>query len=121
MRRDPSTRRRAEEAGRWAERLAALWLMAKGYRLLARRLRTPMGELDLVMARGRVVAFVEVKARPLPTEAVAAISPRQRRRIERAAAWFMARRAHATARFDVVAISPWRWPRHLKNAWLAGD
>jgi putative endonuclease len=114
-------RQRAEKAGRWAEHAAALWLFCKGYRLVARRVRTPVGEIDLIMARGRTLAFVEVKRRADAADALAAVLPAQRRRIERAAQWYLARHPAAAARFDVVAISPWRWPRHLPNAWGLGE
>lgn len=116
-----TARQQAEKAGRWAESLAALWLGCKGYRVVARRLRTPAGEIDLVMARGRTLVFVEVKARSSADAALAAVLPPQRRRIERAAAWYLARHPDADVRFDIMAISPWRWPRHLPNAWGQGE
>ncbi|MEN8197523.1 MAG: YraN family protein [Pseudomonadota bacterium] len=78
-------RRRAWRFGRRAE-AAALWLLRlKGYRILARNVRLPVGELDVVARRGRLVAFIEVKARPDIGQAAAALSTRQRQRIRRAA------------------------------------
>jgi hypothetical protein len=56
-------RRRREGWGRKAESLAAFALRLKGYRVLAGRLRTPAGEIDLIVRRGATIAFVEVKAR----------------------------------------------------------
>lgn len=118
------TRRRAREsAGRRAETVAALYLRLKGYRIEARRLRTPVGEIDIVARRAGTLVFVEVKARAHAAVALAAVSPRQRRRIERAAEWFAAVRAGGTVRgirFDVVAVRPWRLPSHLADAWRPG-
>ena len=114
------TRRRAERWGRRAETIAAWWLRLKGYRVLARRVRTPVGEIDLVVRRGRALAFVEVKARPDDASAGDAISAANRRRISRAANALFARfgRECETARIDAVLITPWRLPRHVVGAWV---
>lgn len=109
----------AEARGRRAETLAALWLFLKGYSIAGRREKTPTGEIDLIARKGQIIAFVEVKARPSVSAALESVSPRQQQRIVRAASMFMARRpemTNLTPRFDVVAISPWRWPRHLRSA-----
>ena len=115
-------RRAAERRGRLGEWAAALWLQAKGYRILARRARGPLGEIDLVARRGQLLVFVEVKTRPSHTAALEAIAPRQRRRIERAAAGFAAARglAEAPMRFDAILLAPFRLPRHMRDAWRAG-
>ncbi|WP_119422880.1 YraN family protein [Desertibaculum subflavum] len=113
-------RRLAERRGHGAERLAAMLLRLKGYRILARGFRLPVGEIDLVAARGGVVAFVEVKRRGDLVGAIEAISSRQRRRIARAAEAFMAARpdlAGKDQRFDVVLVAPRRLPRHILDAW----
>jgi putative endonuclease len=115
-------RRAAYGRGLSAESRAALWLRFKGYRILARRLATPVGEIDLVARRGRVLAFVEVKARASVEEALFAIGRRQQQRIVRAAGAFLARRpalAGCDLRFDVIAVAPRRWPRHLPGAFTA--
>lgn len=115
-----SARRRAERRGRAAESLAAWRLRLAGYRILARRARSSLGEIDLVARRGSVLAFVEVKAREDETLAIEAVGARQRARIARAAGLFLARRPDLAAlspRFDVVLVTPWRWPRHLVDAW----
>ncbi len=112
--------RRAWYRGRSAEWIGAAWLMAKGYRLLAWRYRTPAGELDMVMRRGGTIAFVEVKARPTLTGAAEAISEKQRRRIANGAAHFIKhhpRYAGHVLRFDALLVRPWRKPRHLAAAW----
>jgi putative endonuclease len=117
------TRRRRRQAwrrGRRAESRAAWWLRLKGYRILARDFRTHVGEIDLIARRGRVLVWVEVKARPSLQEAHEAVGARQRRRIVRAAASFLQQRPHLgklDQRFDVVLIAPRRWPRHISDAW----
>jgi putative endonuclease len=113
-------REAAEARGRWAEVAAQLVLTLKGYRILATRVRTAQGEVDIVARRGNVVVFVEVKARATFTAAVEAITPRQRQRIAAAATAFMARRPglqNCGVRFDVVLLAPRQWPRHIIDAW----
>lgn len=114
----------AREAwGRWAESLAAWSLRLRGYRIVARRFRTPLGEIDLVAQRGALLAFVEVKARTDLEQALVALSARQRQRTARAAELFLLRHpnyAGHTLRFDLIAVRPWRMPRHLVDAWRLG-
>jgi len=117
MKRD---RRRAWRRGRRAEGLAILALSLAGYRILARNLRKTVGEIDIVARRGRSIAFIEVKTHADWGSAAEAIRARQRRRIARAAAGFLASRPELAlhqARFDVILIVPWRWPRHITDAW----
>jgi putative endonuclease len=107
------------------ETRAAIALRLKGYRVLASRVRTPAGEVDLVVRRGSVVAFVEAKARKTRERAADSISPTQRRRIVRAAAHYIAANpglANLTQRFDAVLVEPRRWPHHIISAWTeSGD
>ena len=110
----------AHLAGRRAELVAALWLIAKGYRILGLRLKTPQAEIDLVARRGKVLAAVEVKTRASLDGALAAVGPDQRRRLRRALAAFAARRAGlqgAVLRLDLIALAPGRFPRHIPDAW----
>ena len=112
----------AFRTGLSAESRAAALLIAKGYRILARRFRTPYGEIDLVVRRRNLVAFVEVKARASLDEAAYAVTPRQQQRIVNAAqAWLMAHPEHAEfdLRFDAVLIAPRSLPRHLLAAFDA--
>ena len=112
----------AFRTGLSAESRAAAWLMAKGYRILARRFRTPHGEIDLVARKRHLVAFVEVKARATLDEAAYAVTPRQQARIIAAAeAWLMAHPEHAEyeLRFDAMLIAPGHLPRHLLAAFDA--
>ena len=102
--------------GRRAELLALLALMARGYRPVARNLKTPVGEIDLVVRRGGLLAVVEVKTRGQLADAAEALRPLQQARIRRAAEWLLAQRpdlAALTIRFDVVLVLPRRWPQHL--------
>jgi putative endonuclease len=113
-------RRRANERrGRIAEHVAAIWLIAKGYRLLGRRLQTPGGEIDLLLRRRDALVFVEVKARPTLDSGVAALHLRQQRRCETAARWLAPRHGWpgAVLRHDAVVITPWALPRHLIAIW----
>lgn len=105
-----------------AEAMAAVLLMAKGYRILARRHRTPYGEIDIIAVRGKRLAFVEVKRRASVAEAEASLTPGQARRIGDAAEhWIAARpRYHEhDMGLDAVLVVPGHWPRHLPNV-MAG-
>jgi putative endonuclease len=112
----------AFRTGLSAEACAAAYLMAKGYRILAKRFRTPYGEIDIVARRRNLLAFVEVKARGSLDDAAYAVTPRQQTRIiEAAQAWLMAHPEHAEfdLRFDAMLIAPRRLPRHLPAAFDA--
>jgi putative endonuclease len=112
-------RQRAEKGGRRAETIAAWWLRFKGWAVLARRVRTPVGEIDLVARRGRVVAFVEVKARATLEEAQFSLDDYRLRRVAAAADALAHRYARAgdALRIDAVFIVPGRLPRHLADVW----
>ncbi len=119
----PDRGKAAEKRGRSGEALAALLLRCKFYRILARRVRTRAGEIDLVAkSPSGVICFVEVKARPDEGLAAEAVSTRQRTRIVRAAAYYLAGRSSAKGvRFDVVSVVPGRLPRHLRDVWRADE
>jgi putative endonuclease len=112
----------ARRSGRRAEVIAALHLMARGYRILGFRLRTPQGEIDLLAVKGAVLAVVEVKSRMSLETALDAVGFDQRDRLRRAAAAIASGRpalAGRTIRLDLFALAPGRWPRHIPNAWPA--
>ena len=112
----------AFRTGLSAEGRAAAFLMAKGYRILAKRFRTRYGEIDIVARKRDLLVFVEVKARASLDDAAYAVTLRQQRRIIAAAqAWLMAHPEHADfdLRFDAVLIAPRRLPRHLSAAFDA--
>ena len=105
--------------GHIAEWLAAAAMLARGHRILGRRVRTPYGEIDLIGVRGRRLAFVEVKARASRLEAEAALTSRQAGRIARAAQFWVSR--HAAFRdydrgLDAVLVMPGRLPIYLRDA-----
>jgi putative endonuclease len=112
----------AFQTGISAESRAAAFLIAKGYRILDRRYRTPHGEIDIVARRRGLIAFVEVKARASLDEAAFAVTPRQQQRIIAAAqGWLAAHPEHAEfeMRFDAMLIAPRSLPRHLLAAFDA--
>ena len=116
-------RKAAETKGRIAEMVAIALLTAKGYALIKRRYKSPSGEVDLIMRKGEVTAFIEVKARASHDEAVESVTFTQARRISAAAAHWMAQDAVAnngTCRFDIVALNSTLIPTHIENA-FEGD
>lgn len=117
-----SRKQAAFKLGMSAEGKASLYLNAKGYREIARRWKSPVGEIDLIMKRGRLIAFIEVKARGKLDDAAEAVLVRQRRRIVSAAeAWLAAHPEYAgyDMRFDAVLVAPAKLPRHIESAFEA--
>lgn len=115
---DASARIKAYKRGHRSEWLAAIALMLKGYRIIARRYRTKLGEIDLIARRGNLVLIVEVKARPTLISAMEAIAYSSERRIEGAADLWLSRQpdyGKLSVRFDMVAVLPRRWPVHVEN------
>jgi putative endonuclease len=105
-----------------AESRAAMLLIAKGYRIAARRWKTPLGEIDIVARRRRALVFVEVKARVRVDDAAEAVTERGRQRIIAAAELWLAHHpddAEREIRFDVILVAPGRMPRHIPDAFDA--
>lgn len=116
---ETAVRRARYRLGLSAESIAALYLRCKGYSIVGHRFKTPAGEVDLVARRGRRLAFVEVKRRPTIDEALDAVTAKQRRRVTRAAELWLKRHPRYAALdygFDVIALAPGHWPRHLRDA-----
>ncbi|MEL6569353.1 MAG: YraN family protein [Pseudomonadota bacterium] len=111
----------AERWGRLAEAVAAIALQMKGYRILARRVRNAYGEVDLIARRGKTFAFVEVKARSSAMAALESVSSQSWSRISNAAEAWAARNMPPAGdfgwRYDVIAVCPWRWPKHFRDVW----
>lgn len=113
----------ARLSGRRGEVLAAVWLMAKGYRILGFRLKTPQAEIDLLAQRGQVLAVVEVKRRTSLEVALETVTVDQRDRLRRAGAALAANRPGLRGcgvRLDLLALAPGRLPRHIPDAWKGG-
>lgn len=111
-------RQGAYRRGHWAERKAALWLLITGHRIVASRYKTASGEADLIARRRDLVVVAEVKARPTVRDCVEAVTPSAQRRIIAAAEIWQSRQRDGerlSIRFDIIAITPWRLPRHFKN------
>ena len=122
--RHPAVRRRqrAQRRGQIAEWLCLWYLRLRGWRILARGWRCPSGEIDILARRGGVLAVIEVKSRTEFETAALALTPRQRRRIARAAEAFLLSRpdlARLGVRFDLMLVAPFRLPRHWQGAWRA--
>jgi putative endonuclease len=113
-------RQAAERRGRWGEALAALYLRLFGWRIVARRVRTPVGEVDLVARRGRTTLFVEVKTRATAAELDLAIDRHRLSRVAAAASMLAPRfvRPGDDIRIDVILLAPRALPRHIRNAWM---
>jgi len=109
----------AEARGRWAEEQAANHLTKNGFRVLAQRIKTPLGEIDLVARRRQLLIFVEVKFRDHTDDGLWAIRPQQQRRIARAAeAWLAKQPALATLdmRFDAIIVNAMGAVTHIDDA-----
>lgn len=117
-------RQRAYRWGLSAERWASLYLRLKGYRILERRYRAPVGEIDLIVRRRDVIAFVEVKARTARLDAIESVGPKSRRRIIATASHWGSKYpqfADFSWRYDIIAMVPGRVPHHLIDAFRPGD
>ncbi|MGD0026077.1 MAG: YraN family protein [Xanthobacteraceae bacterium] len=123
--RKPGPRRERVAAfrlGLSAESRAAIFLIARAYRIVARRWKTPFGEIDIIARRRRNLVFVEVKARERFDDAAEAVTERSKRRIVAAARLWLAHHpddAQCAIRFDVILIAPGKMPRHIANAFDA--
>ncbi len=112
-------RKQAEKRGHRAETLAALYLRLKGYRILAKRFKTKLGEIDIIATKGDLVAMVEVKARRTVQEAVDSVTATAQHRIHNSADLWLGKQRNAerlSIRFDIIAICPKKWPSHFKDA-----
>ena len=109
----------AEKLGRRGESIAAWFLRLKGWRVVAMRVKTPRGEVDLIARRGKTSAFVEVKARANVRDLATAIDAYRLRRVAAAAEILLPKygKECENMQIDVIMVAPWRWPNHLPNVW----
>ncbi len=109
----------AEQRGRRGESIAAWFLRLKGWRVVAMRVKTPRGEVDLIARRGKTIAFVEVKARSNVRDLATAIDAYRLRRVAAAAEILLPKygKECENMQIDVIMVAPWRWPHHLPNVW----
>ncbi len=122
MTRSPNKRVRAETFGRWGEHVAAWWLRAQFFSIIGERVKTPVGEIDIIARRGDLILLVEVKARRNKLAMGDALSSVNQHRISRAAQFYLAANPELfqkSFRFDVIFLAPWTWPTHLKGAFVA--
>jgi putative endonuclease len=113
-------RRNAWKFGHFGETIARWYLRFKGYRILASRYKTPVGEIDLIACRASVLVFIEVKARRHQGTLDQPVSPKQRQRIGRTALVFLQNHpefADFDMRFDLVLVRSWSMPLHIQTAW----
>ena len=115
---DTSSRKRAEKAGRRAEKLCEFWLRLKGYRILAIRHKSSVGEIDIIARRGNIIVAIEVKNRTDRATALHAITPRQQSRIALALESYAGKIGHTgDMRLDLMIVRNWGRIEHLRNAW----
>ena len=122
--RDADQRRKAERIkalrrGSLSEYLAALSLILRGYRILAMRYRVKAGEIDIIARKGDLVSFVEVKARATAADSVFAVNGLTQSRIRNASLYWLQTQKDAgqlSYSYDIVAVRPWRWPEHFRDA-----
>lgn len=110
----------AERVGRFSETLAVMFLRLKGYRIIKRRYKTYVGEIDIIAAHWKTLVILEIKYRKNHNDAVESITYKQRQRIEKATTQFMqTHRGHiyTQIRFDVILVSLYKGLHHLKDAW----
>ena len=119
-------RKKAYKRGHFAEQLAAIFLMLKGYTIVARRYKTKVGEIDLIAKKKNVTIFCEVKARKTTEIALESLKKKQKMRIRNAAEYYMAHLNNKSSnnmieneifRCDMMLVVPWRLPVHIENAW----
>lgn len=118
--RHQTAKKRAQKRGRWAETLTSLYLRLTGHRILAHNFKTPVGEIDLIAKRGKLVRFIEVKSRTNTVQALEAVSASQRGRIQRAAEAFLIHHPMLQTcdiRFDVCVVTGWLRLSMVRDAW----
>jgi putative endonuclease len=114
-----SHKQKTYDRGLWAENIAKIYLMLKGYRILQNRYKCPMGEIDIITKKKDTLIFVEVKSRKTKTQALESVTYKMRGRIEKAALHYCAVKkiTDTSMRFDLISVIPPLYVHHLDNAW----
>ena len=113
-------RKKSYQRGLWAENVGVLFLRLKGYQIIERRAKTPLGEIDIIAKRGNILIAVEVKARASQEIAAYSITATQKQRIARALVYWCQHHQNYLAldkRFDAMLVAPWAFPHHILDAW----
>lgn len=111
-------RQKAQIKGHIAEWVASGFLRLKGYQILEKRYKTPVGEIDILARKKNYLVAIEVKSRNSLEDAAYSVTPFQKKRIERALLYYLTRKPSPLfLRFDVVLIAPLKWPCHIQGAW----
>ncbi len=118
--RTPEERHEADQRGRQGEAAAAMFLAQQGWRILAERVKTKAGEIDLVAKRTGLVAFIEVKWRARAATLADAIDERRLARVAAAVecVWHNYATEGEDIRIDVILLAPGRKPTHIENVWM---
>lgn len=112
-------KKKAYSRGLWAEFIACMFLRLKGYRLLEKRFRTKVGEVDLIMQKGGILHFIEVKTRRRFIDAALAISPQQKKRIKKAATYYLYAHPHnGPIQFDAILVKKGMHIKHIQNEYF---
>lgn len=117
--RSKQDRQKSFQLGYFAEYIAVIFLMLKGYRILAHRFTSKLGEIDVIARQKDLVIFVEVKARRSSQSGVNAVTHSAQARIKAASDIWLAKQADyqsLSQRYDIITISPWKWPQHFIDA-----
>lgn len=119
----PSTKKakiKSYKFGIVAEYIVILYLTFKFYKIIHSRYRSKAGEIDIIAQKGRLIIFIEVKARKNKRGIFEVLSKSQQQRIIRSSELFMAQNRKFTGydmRFDLIVITPGLFIKHIKNAW----
>jgi len=109
------------DRGLFAETIAVIFLSLKGYRIMCRRYKTPVGEIDIIAKKRNNLIFVEVKARKTKKAALESVTEKMKSRIERAAQHYLSthKLTNQDCRFDLITVTGFCRCHHLDNAWQA--
>lgn len=112
--------KRGHKRGQWGELYVRLWLIMRRWTILKHQWKTPLGEIDIIAQKGRLIAFIEVKNHASYDDSRSVITPKQQKRIINAARFFIKEHpAYAShdMRFDAILLHQWWAVEHIADAW----